>query len=208
MQTGTPAPSFVAYAYIPYTKERVKVNMDDFIGQYTVLIFYPGDFGPLVLAELMGFQEAAKELLENVYSLAISTDTLESHKAFAELKKEEGGLQGLNENIILVEDKTGDISRKYQVYDVATHQAFPTYIIICDEGKVVASITNDHNMGGNPHEVIRILNACMTCDKEEAWTQMKGTPSGWQPGMELVTGVMEEENDAADVNEEKQDNTS
>ena len=160
-------------------------------GKYTVLFFYPGDFGSLVLADMMGLQEAASELMEDdVNMLAISTDTVESHKAFAELRQEEGGLQGLH--CILVEDKTGNICRKYKVYDAATHQAFPTYIIMDDEGEVVASLSNDHNLGGNPEEVVRIIKACRMCDEEGAWSKLKGTPSDWQPGMELVTGMVEE----------------
>ena len=189
MQSGTPAPSFTASSYLPFTKEMVKIELACLRGTYTVLIFYPGDFRPLVLSELKGFQEAANELLNEINVLAISTDTVESHQAFAELRQEEGGLEGLG--IILVEDKTGDICRNYQVYDVATHQAFSTYIIIDDEGEVVASISNSYNIGGNPHEVVRIVKACMMCDEEGAWSEVKGTPSDWQPGMELVTGVLD-----------------
>ena len=189
MQSGTPAPSFTASSYLPFTKEMVKIELACLRGTYTVLIFYPGDFRPLVLSELKGFQEAANELLNEINVLAISTDTVESHQAFAELRQEEGGLEGLC--IILVEDKTGDISRDYQVYDMATHQALPTYIIIDDEGEVVASISNSYNIGGNPHEVVRIVKACMMCDEEGAWSEVKGTPSDWQPGMELVTGVLD-----------------
>ena len=74
-----------------------------------------------------------------MYLPAISTDTVESHMVFGELSQEEGGLLG--QQCILVEDNTGDISSTYYlVYDAAFHKTRPTYIIIDDEGKVIASI--------------------------------------------------------------------
>ena len=108
MQPGTSAPSFTALAYSSILKKMGNVDLASLHGKYTVLFFYPADFGPLVLADMMGLQEAASELMEDdVNMLAISTDTVESHKAFAELRQEEVGLQGLH--CILLEDKTGDI---------------------------------------------------------------------------------------------------
>jgi alkyl hydroperoxide reductase subunit AhpC len=76
MQPGTSAPSFTACSYSSFTKERVNVELASLHGGYTVLFFYPVDFGPLMLADLMDLQEAAKELLEDKLNmLAISTDT-------------------------------------------------------------------------------------------------------------------------------------
>ena len=187
MQPGTLAPIFTASAYNSLTKEVADVDLSSFKGSYIVLLFYTGDFGPSLLADLILFQEAAKEfkISDEVDLLAISTDTVESHMAFGELSQEEGGLQG--QQCILVEDKTGDISKNYHVYDEAFHKARPTYIIIDEEGEVVASISNDKKVGGNLHEVVRIISACKMCDEEEAWSNLRGTPSDWKPGMDLVT---------------------
>ena len=192
MQPGTVAPTFTASAYNSLTKEVGNVELSSFKGKYTILLFYTGNFGPSLLADLMSFQEATKkfEMSNNeVHLLAISTDTVASHMVFGELSQEEGGLQG--QEIILVEDKTGEISRKYHVYDAAYHKALPTYIIIDDEGEVVASIINDKKVGGNLHEVVRIISACILCAEEGAWTTLRGTPSNWKPGMKLVTTVVD-----------------
>jgi len=192
MQPGTVAPTFTASAYNSLTKEVGYVELTSFKGKYTILLFYTGNFGPSLLADLMSFQEATKkfEMSNNeVHLLAISTDTVASHMVFGELSQEEGGLQG--QEIILVEDKTGEISRKYHVYDAANHKALPTYIIIDDEGEVVASIINDKKVGGNLHEIVRIVSACMLCAEEGAWSTLRGTPSNWKPGMKLVTTVVD-----------------
>jgi len=191
MQSGTMAPPFKASAYNSFTKEVGDVDLSSFKGKYTVLLFYTGNFGPSLLVDLMSFQEATKkfEISNEVHLLAISTDTVASHMNFGELSQEEGGLQG--QEIILVEDKTGEISRKYHVYDAAHHKALPSYIIIDDEGEVVASIINDKKVGGNIHEVVRIISACILCAEEGAWTTLRGTPSDWKPGMKLVTTVVD-----------------
>jgi len=201
MQPGINAPSFTETAYNTSTKVVGNVELSTFKGSYTVLLFYTGDFGPTLLADLITFQEAVKECDDELQLLAISTDTVESHVAFSEQDQLEGGLQG--QHCILVEDKTGDISRKYQVYDSAHHKAFPSYIIIDMEGEVVASITNDEKVGGNMEEVLRMISACKLCDEECAWSTMKGTPSDWKPGKELVTAVMEKASTEPAV---KQDN--
>ena len=98
--------------------------------------------------------------------LAISTDTVESHKAFAEMKQSDGGLQDLG--ITMVEDKTWNIRKKFNVFDMATHQAFPAYVIIDNEEKVVASFINNHNIGGNPQEVVSIVKEKEKSNREDA----------------------------------------
>ena len=62
MQPGTPAPSFTASAYNSATKETVDVELASLKGSYTVLFFYSGNFGPLVLADFMGLIQEAVEL--------------------------------------------------------------------------------------------------------------------------------------------------
>ena len=65
MQPGTPAPSFTAPAYSSFVKEMVNVDLARLHGKYTVLFFYPGDFGPLVLADMNGMLEADSELMKD-----------------------------------------------------------------------------------------------------------------------------------------------
>ena len=44
-------------------------------------------------------------------------------------------------NIPLVEDKTGEISRAFGVFDPTTHTAVPTAFILDEEGELMASFT-------------------------------------------------------------------
>ena len=37
---------------------------------------------------------------------------------------------------------------------------------------------------------MRIISACKLCDKEGAWSNLRGTSSDWKPGMELVNTMV------------------
>ena len=52
-------------------------------------------------------------------------------------------------NIPLVEDKTGEISRAFGVFDPTTHTAVPTAFILDEEGELMASFsTSTQVIGG------------------------------------------------------------
>ena len=79
--------------------------------------------------------------------VAISTDSIEAHRFllcsvchpifFREFAAT--SLKGLS--IPLVEDKTGEISRSFGVFDPTTHTALPTAFILDDQGELMASFT-------------------------------------------------------------------
>ena len=130
----------------------------------------------MAVNELRGMAEAHVEIDCNL--VAISTDSVEAHKMFAETF-----LQGLN--IHLVEDRTGAIARSFEVYDTATHSAVPTTMVIDNEGELMAVFSRNSEVRveglmcqvvGNPKEVARVVAACQECDKQNAWSrQPRGT---------------------------------
>merc|ERR1711990_1148808 len=108
--------------------------------------------------------------------LVISTDSVEAHREFA-------GASLKELTIPLVEDKTGEISRAFGVFDPTTHSAVPTAFILDDEGELMASFTTSTQVGGSAEEVARVVAACRECDSSDAWSQMsKGTPASSRPG--------------------------
>ena len=95
--------------------------------------------------------------------------------------------------IPLVEDKTGEISRAFGVFDPTTHSAVPTAFILDDKGELMASFTTStqvfenesslghfllwRKVGGSAEEVARVVAACKECDSSDVWSQKsKGTP--------------------------------
>ena len=152
-------PKLNAQMYVPKTGEFFEFNSYELGGNFTVLVFYSGNFCPVVLPELHQLKSVSRKTYIDYNLLAISTDTKESHKAFSHLGPAEGGLQNLN--FVLVSDQTGDWSKAFQVYDESCHRAFPSYIILSPDLKIQFKASYDHDVGGNPHLIIDILNHLM-----------------------------------------------
>ena len=133
--------------------------------------------------------------------VAISTDSIEAHRfiqcsmfpnpsylVFPFREFAAISMKGLS--IPLVEDKTGEISRSFGVFDPTTHTAVPTAFILDEEGELMASFSTstqvfesnlEHfllwaKVGGSAEEVARVVAACRECDTSGAWShQPKGT---------------------------------
>ena len=152
-------PKLEAQIYVPKDGEYYEFNSYELGGNFTVLVFYSGNFCSGVLPELHELKSVSRKTLEDYNLLAISTDTKESHKAFSHLSPEQGGLQNLN--FVLVADHTGEWSKTFQVYDESCHKAFPSYIILSADMRILFKESFDHNVGGNPNHIIGILNQLM-----------------------------------------------
>jgi len=114
LQTPGPAPDFATHAFV---KGNIgHIGLKDYQGEkYVILVFYPMDF---VYAEsITPFSNRMEEFKKlNCEVLAISTDSVYSHKAFFKASKADGGLDGRC-NIPLLADRSGKISKKYGVFD-------------------------------------------------------------------------------------------
>merc|ERR1712142_965753 len=100
--------------------------------KYVVLVFYPMDF---VYAEsITPFCKRVDDFKKlNCAVLAMSTDSVYSHKAFVKASKADGGLEGKC-NIPLLADRSGKISKKYGVFDAEEGIARKALVIIDDRG--------------------------------------------------------------------------
>ena len=182
MQPGQDAPRFTAPAYINGKVENIDLN--SYRGHYVILIFYPEDFGAVITTQLIQISQLKNTLPEDCPVFAVSTDSIESHVAYAELSVDNGGVK--NTNIALVSDKNGEICRRYQVLHNAHHVAANSGFVIDREGEIVMMYYCDDNMGYDMSEPVRVVLAAIACDKEEAWDKLRGTGADWTPGEPLV----------------------
>ncbi len=90
----------------------------------------------------------------------IITDSIDAHKAFSQLEQSQGGLKGLD--IVLLSDPTGEFCKLFQIYDESTHSAYPSYVIVDTELKVVFKTTFD------PKIVNFVFNALKYLMNEES----------------------------------------
>merc|ERR1711962_1032286 len=131
LQTPGPAPDFATHAFV---KGNIgHIGLKDYQGEkYVCLVFYPKDF---VYAEsITPFSNRVEEFNKvNCAVLAMSTDSVYSHKAFVKASRADGGLEGRCK-IPLLADRSGKISKKYGVFDAEEGIARKALVIIDDRG--------------------------------------------------------------------------
>lgn len=165
------APLFSAPAIVD--GQMKKINLHDFKGKWCILFFYPSNFTfvwPTELAAVAAIYPALQKL--NTELLAISTDSVYSHKVFLETSP---SLK--NVTYPLLSDRTQEISRAYRVLDERTGAAFRASFIINPDQIIDSKFINPSEVGRNANELLRVLQGIQYAKE----TGM-GVPANWQPG--------------------------
>lgn len=104
--------------------------------------------------------------------LAISTDSIYSHKVFSEMSP-----SMKNVTYPLLSDRNHDISQKYGVLRKDKGTARRATIIINPEGVVEAKHIYPAEVGRNSSEIVRLIEAL-----QFHRTSQLGAPANWTPG--------------------------
>jgi len=169
---GKKAPSFKAGAVINGKEIVENFSLEQYIGKkYVIFFFYPKDFTFVCPTELHAFQEKLAEFeSRNVAIVGCSTDTEESHWAWLQMEKKDGGIKGVTYPIVADTTKTislafGTLSGDYDVDDddnlVATGPmiAFRGLFLMDKTGTVRHLLINDLPLGRNVDEALRVVDA-------------------------------------------------
>ena len=106
-------------------------NLKDQRGRTVVLLFYPGDNTPVCTAQLCSVRDHWSEYhATGAEVIGISTDTVESHKGFAE--KHSLPLR-------LLSDPNGEVSAKYGMKSWLPGRAARGVVVIDKNGKIAYS---------------------------------------------------------------------
>jgi alkyl hydroperoxide reductase subunit AhpC len=108
--------------------------------------------------------------------LAISTDSVYSHKVFKETSP---SLK--NVTYPMVSDRTQVISRAYRILDETTGACFRASVFIDPDGIIRAKLIYPGNVGRNLPEHVRMLQAFAYAKQTG-----KGVPANWVPGQQGV----------------------
>lgn len=189
---GNKAPKFNAPVVLNGEEIEGSFSLDQFIdNKYVIFFFYPKDFTFVCPTELHAFQEKIQEF-ENldVQIVAASTDSEESHWAWLQMPKDQGGIQGVTYPIVADLDKT--ISMNYGVlagdYDYneegelifeGAPVAYRGLFLIDKEGVVRHQIVNDMPLGRNVDEALRMVKALQYFEKKG-----EVCPANWEEGKE------------------------
>ena len=164
---GKPAPDFRLASTKNFDTLDEPVALSDYEGRWLVLFFYPADFTFVCPTEVLAFSNKVAEYAEyEADVVAVSTDNVYCHQAWCEFAL--GRL-----NFPLAADTSHAVSKAYDVLVEEDGMARRAVFIIDPHGIVRYEVVHDDNVGRNPDEVLRVLQALRVDAK---------TPAGWQPG--------------------------
>jgi len=169
---GKKAPLFNSSAVINGEEIVDTFSLEQFIGnKEVVLFFYPKDFIYVCPTEIHAFQEKLGEFEKRGLAVVgISTDTPETHLAWLNTPKDQGGIMGVNYPLIADVSKTiasnfgvldGDwnYSEDGQLEFDGSGVAFRATFFIDKEGIVRHETVNFFPIGRNIDEYLRIADA-------------------------------------------------
>ena len=150
----------------------------DYNGKWVILFSHPADFTPVCTSELMAFARYYDKFKEiNTELVGLSVDNIESHKSWILSMKEK---MGTDINFPIIDDKNGDIARKYGMLQNDTKTVRAVFVI-CPRGNIHAIIYYPQTVGRNIDEILRLTTALQVSKAFEV-----GVPVNWQEGDDVI----------------------
>ncbi len=176
--TGKKAPKFKSPAIIN-GKELVKdFSLDQFLEKkYVLFFFYTKNFSSICPNELFAFQNEINEFKRrNVELVACSTDSEESHLAWLNLEKKNGGIKGITYTLVsdttkIISHNFGVLLGKYKIDDenklTASGPMIPLRgaFLIDKNGLIQYQTVNFFTLQRNVKEVLRMIDALQSFEK-------------------------------------------
>lgn len=150
-------------------------------GSWTFFFSHPADYTPVCTTEMGRTAQLAPEFAKrNVKPLGLSTDSVEAHK---------GWINDINEtqNTLLEFPIVADKEKKVaQLYDMIhpeedNNAAIRSVYIIDPDMKIRLTMTYPMTVGRNFAEILRVIDALQTTDRQEV-----ACPADWQPGGQVI----------------------
>ncbi len=171
---GKKAPGFSTRAVVQ-NQFKEDFTLEQYLGKYVVLFFYPLDFTFVCPTELHAFQEKLPEFQKRECEvIGCSIDSHFSHHAWLNTPKSQGGIQGITYPIL--SDIHKSIAKDYDVLSANDGVAYRGLFLIDREGVVRHQVVNDFPLGRNIDEALRLLDALTFFEKHGEvcpanWTQ-------------------------------------
>jgi peroxiredoxin (alkyl hydroperoxide reductase subunit C) len=160
------------------TKGPIKFP-EDYAGKWVVLFSHPADFTPVCTTEFFAFQKRFDEFRKlNCELVGLSIDQIFSHIKW---------VQWINENLKteiqfpVIADDRGKIAESLgMIHPSKGNNTVRAVFVIDTEGTARAMIYYPQEVGRNMDEILRLVKALQTSDKEKV-----AMPAGW-PNNELI----------------------
>ncbi len=196
---GKKAPLFEATAVVNGGEFVEKFSLEQYIGKkHVIFFFYPLDFTFVCPTEILAFQDKIEEFEKrNVAVVGCSVDSPNSHLAWLNTEKNDGGIKGVK--YPLVSDLSKTISENFDVL-AGTYEynedgeaefdgepvAYRGLFLIDKQGVVRHQVVNDLPLGRSINEAIRIVDAWQF---HEEFGEV--CPANWEPGQDAMEATPE-----------------
>lgn len=151
-------------------------SLDDYLGKYVILFFYPLDFTFVCPTELHAFQEKLKDFEKrNAVVVGCSIDSCFSHAAWLKTPKSLGGIQGIT--YPLISDLNKRVAKDYDVLKEDEGIAYRGLFLIDREGIIRHQLINDLPLGRSVDEALRLTDALIFHEKHG-----EVCPANWKAG--------------------------
>ena len=150
-----------------------QLNQSSFPGKWTVVFFWPKDFTFVCPTEIAAFGALNEEFADrDTQVLGASIDSEYVHLAWRQNHEDLKDLP-----FPMLSDIKRELSTALGVLDKAEGVALRATFIVDPEGIIRFASVNDLNVGRNPQEVLRVLDALQTDEL---------CPCNWQKGEDTL----------------------
>ncbi len=170
-----PAPDFTA------NSTQGPVSLGDFKGKWLVLFSHPADFTPVCTTELSEFARRSPDFEKlNTQLVGLSIDSIYSHLAWTRNIEDKFGVKI---TYPILADLDTKVATAYgMIHPGASSTATVRAVFVIDDKSVVrAMIYYPMTNGRNIDEILRLVEALQTSDKNGV-----STPCNWQPGEKVI----------------------
>ncbi|WP_330634552.1 peroxiredoxin [Anaerovorax sp. IOR16] len=157
------------------------MQMSDYKGKWVIFFSHPGDFTPVCTTEFIAFANANPAFEKrNAKLLGLSIDSNPSHLAWVYSIYLNTGIEI---PFPVVADRMGDVARMYGMIapDVSNSETVRNVFIIDPDQIVRAILIYPLTNGRNVTEILRLLEALQTTDRDKVVT-----PANWIPGQPVL----------------------
>jgi alkyl hydroperoxide reductase subunit AhpC len=149
------------------------IDSNSFEGKWQLVFFYPKDFTFVCPTEIKAFSDLSDEFADrDCQVLAASTDTEFVHLAW---RQHNDDLRDLK--IPMLADVKRELSGELGILNADEGVANRATFIVDPQGIIRHVSVTDLNVGRNPKETLRILDALQTDEL---------CPCNWQPGQDVL----------------------
>ncbi len=164
--------------YDPQTDKSHKKMISEYDGKRIILVFYPADFTFVCPTELKDLSKVYGKVLEcNAELFVISTDTIFSHKRWIET---ESLLKDFN--IPMISDRTGELTRYFNIRNNTTGNAERGTFIISPKGILKSIEITTEPLGRSAQELLRKIQALDFIENNPG----HACPASWNIGLKSL----------------------